>query len=99
MSLLMKKDFGGSMVELQKFDQPEKETKGLLRRAFSSRRRKKKTTSGGSLYRGSPSLSPGPHLLSPRELMPPSPRFGSKETVHRVRSNPFSGGFPPSPDG
>ena len=97
-SLLVKKEFGGSMVDLKKFDSPEKEPKGLLRRAFSSRRRKKKVSSSLSGSPG-PCLSPhSPNLLSPRELMPPMPHFygvGGKESVCRVRSNPF----PSSPDG
>jgi hypothetical protein len=66
MSLLSAKDIGGSMLELRVTEEPDdesprvKESKGLLRRAFSSKRRKKKKEFGGNVSPRGSSLRVSP---------------------------------------
>ncbi len=88
-SLMVKKSFGGSLIDLNRIGENEeeprvKESKGLLRRAFSSRKKKKKKEKEQS-------TSSSPNYLTPN-FMPNTPNKHSRSPKHQplriVRSNP-----------
>ena len=91
--LLPNKDFGGSMIDLHKLtvDEEEpriKESKGLLRRAFSSRRKKRNKSPCVTPCRSPRSPRSPNELVVPRSPACWSPACGLHEPLRSVRSNP-----------